>query len=313
MSRVVKIILTGLLAIVPKIVMGDGPDRLVSGFAMMPIYNPAAVTGVHDKAQVNLAGVLGKEKENLSSRSALLQGSAPFNFGGLKAGIGFDAGYFKLGGYNSVTSHIELSTAIKIGDGFLSAGVAPGFTIKKMRQDEITATDDNTDTKSTGSHSLFSLNAGIQYEKPRFYIGAAVTGVGEKKITENSSDKTDVDKVNRPARLARFTGGANIPVGPVEIKPSLMVSTDFSYSRTDLLARFRFMRRFTVGGGWSTSRMAVIIAGIDLHDFHIGYAYTFSTSDINFKRYHHEIFAGYSFKINLTETNRYGSKSIRFM
>lgn len=287
------------------------PDPLVSGYAVMPVYNPAAVTGIADKGRVAIVGSFGDETDKTSSALALFQGSVPFTAGCFKLGAGLDAGYFKAAEYTTMQTHVELSAAVKIGAGVLSAGIAPGFSTYKAPSNEIKV-DEVTHDNRTDRHNSFNLNAGLQYETPRFYLGAGVTGVGEHKAVVKADNEENSLTFNRRS-LARFTAGTTIPAGIVEILPTVMVSTDFSYSRTDMLAMLRLLRRFTVGGGWSTSRMAAVVAGVDINDFHIGYADAFSTAGTGFKRRHHEIFAGYSFKINLTKTNRYGSKSIRFM
>lgn len=300
-----------LMALLSQSGRAASTDRLVSGYAVMPVYNPAAVTGIYDKARVNILGAFGDEAEKVSSKSALFQGSAPFAFGRFKLGVGLDAEYFKAAEYSTIHTHVELSAAVRLGGGVLSAGIAPGYSNYKAPENELKA-EDAIKKQSKSPHNSFSLNAGLQYQIPRFYIGAGVTGVGERKATVKACEEEDALMFERRS-LARFTAGATIPAGIVEILPSVMMSTDFSYSRTDLLARLRFLSRFSIGGGWSTSRMAAVVAGVDIKDFHIGYACAFSTASGDFKKRHHEIFAGYSFKINLTKTNRYGSKSIRFM
>lgn len=311
MNRSIRTILTVLVALLSLSGNAVSPDRLVSGYAVMPVYNPAAVTGVADKARVNIIGSFGDEAESVSSKAALFQGSAPFSFGCFKLGVGLDAAYFKAAEYTTMQSHIELSAAVRLAGGVLSAGIAPGFSTYKAPADEI-KTEENPKNQAKYHHNSFSLNAGVQYQTSRFYIGAGITDAGEKSATVKTAD--DESRLTFDRRcMARFMGGATIPAGIVEILPTVMVSTDFSYSRTDMLARLRFLRRFTLGGGWSTSRMAAVVAGIDMKDFHVGYVYALSTAGGSFKRRHHEIFAGYSFKINLTKTNRYGSKSIRFM
>ena len=158
MNRSTRIILTILVAMVQVSALAVTPDCLVCGYVVMPVYNPAAVTGIEDKATVNLIGSFGKEAERISSKSALFQGSAPFAFGRIKLGVGLDAGYFKAAEYNTMIAHVELSAAVRLASGVLSAGIAPGFSTYKAPADEL-KTEDALQTKPKYHRNSFILNA----------------------------------------------------------------------------------------------------------------------------------------------------------
>lgn len=92
------------------------------------------------------------------------------------------------------------------------------------------------------------------------------------------------------------------------------MKTDFTFYSGDATLRARYNKMFSVGIGYRLKDAVYITLGAEIKDFFIGYAYDYSTSAIaKASSGSHEVFAGYSMKLDLSEKNKNKHKSIRIM
>ena len=261
------------------------PDWIVDNHNIFSVYNPAT-NELDKKCRLNILGSFSHQANTSSPQYYLFTGSLPIATDYLDFTVGLDAEYYKTGGYNFKQIHLQLAGNYTLKSGTLSYGIAPGFNSSTVSdKDNITLT-----------RNRFSLNGGVMFENKLVNLGISATQLFTK---QNS--------------LGHLYGRITIPAGIVEIIPSAMYSTDFSYSCADVLGQLRFWRKFSIGGGWSSSHFAAVTARIDFDDFYLGYSFSFPNQATEIKVFNHQIFAGYSFKINLNEPTRFVSKSIRYM
>ncbi len=281
-----KICLSLLAMLIHLTCLATYPGWIIDKHDILAAYNPAATIGTDNKCRLSIIGSLSHQAYTSTPQYYLFTGSLPITTDYLDFAVGLDADYYKAGEFNSKQIHLQLAGNHNFKLGTLCYGIAPGFySSTSFSSDDVTF-----------KRNRFNLNGGVMFVNKLVNLGVSATQL----FTGQNS-------------LGHFYGRMTIPAGIVEIIPSVMHSTDFSQSRTDLLGQLRFWRKFTIGGGWSTSHFAAVTARIDLNDFYIGYAFDFSDQSSENKIFNHQIFAGYSFKLNLNEPPRYVSKSIRYM
>lgn len=110
--------------------------------------------------------------------------------------------------------------------------------------------------------------------------------------------------------------GCNIPVKNTlfEVVPSVLVRTDFGFTTGELMARARYRRMFSFGIGYRWDDAVIATVAAEIKNFYIGYSYDYSTSAIrSASSGSHELFVGYSLKLDLSDRNTHRHKSVRVM
>ena len=110
--------------------------------------------------------------------------------------------------------------------------------------------------------------------------------------------------------------GSNIPVKNTlfEVIPSMIVASDFTFTTAEVTARLRY-NKFLIGGvGYRWDDAVMLHLGAEIKGFYLGYAYDYPTSAIaKVSSGSHEVFVGYSLKLDLSDKNKNKHKSIRIM
>ena len=117
-------------------------------------------------------------------------------------------------------------------------------------------------------------------------------------------------------RTLYFMTGSNIPIKNTlfEVMPSVLVKTDFTFTTGELTARCRYNKFLTAGLGYRWKDAVYLVLAAEFKNFYLGYTYEYATSAIaKASSGSHEIFAGYSLKLDLSDKNRHRHKSIRIM
>ena len=117
-------------------------------------------------------------------------------------------------------------------------------------------------------------------------------------------------------RILYFMAGSNIPVKNTlfEVIPSVMVKSDFTFTTAEITGRVRYRKFLSMGLGYRYDDAISVVIGAEIKNFYLGYSYDYPTSAISkASSGSHEIFAGYSLKLDLSDKNRNKHKSIRIM
>lgn len=96
--------------------------------------------------------------------------------------------------------------------------------------------------------------------------------------------------------------------------PSMLVASDLTFTTFEVTARARWKKFLTFGLGYRyDDAVSAMIAG-EYKGFFLGYSYDYATSAISrASSGSHEVFLGYSMKLDLGEKNKNKHKSIRIM
>ncbi len=94
----------------------------------------------------------------------------------------------------------------------------------------------------------------------------------------------------------------------------MLVKSDFAFTTAEINARVRYNKFLTFGVGYRWNDAVIATIAAEYKNFFIGYSYDYATTAIaKASSGSHEVFAGYSLKLNLGDKNRNKHKSIRYM
>jgi hypothetical protein len=110
--------------------------------------------------------------------------------------------------------------------------------------------------------------------------------------------------------------GCNIPIKNTlfEVMPSVLLKTDFTTYTGEATARLRYNKLLLAGVGYRYKDALTVSLGAEIKGFYIGYAYDYPMSEIaKASSGSHEIFLGYTLKLDFSDKNKNKHKSIRIM
>ncbi|MDE6459975.1 MAG: PorP/SprF family type IX secretion system membrane protein [Paramuribaculum sp.] len=305
-------------------------DALLTHYYEVPaFYNPAA-TGLTDLVKVHGGSRLQWIGIDNAPKTFLALADSPFKLGKRRLGAGVAINQESMGLYRNLSAAVQLSYKLKILGGTLSLGVQPGIISDTFRGSEVFIPDDDdfhddTDAaipRTDVSGTAFDLGAGIWYTRKSLSIGLSMTHINAPKISfssenglSSSDNSTDIFEFG-PARSLYFITEGNIAIKNTlfEVIPSVMVMSDFTFTRAIATARLRYKKFISAGVGYRHDDAISAILGVEFKGFFLGYSYDYPTGALSSaSNGSHEIFAGYSVKLDLSAKNKFKQKSIRIM
>ncbi len=314
MMRRLCVILLLIVALAPR-VKAQNELLLTQYFEVPSFYNPAAA-GSTDMLRVRAGSRMQWVGIDNAPRSFLGVAETPFKLLGRRFGAGMWIKQERMGLYEDLSVALQLSYAVKFLGGSLSIGLQPGMINEKFRGSEVFIPGDDNYHEETDeaiprtdvSGSAFDLGAGIRYSRSRFSLGVGCAHLFSPTVTF-SADKTSstTDGAHDFEFLARRTlyfiadGNIELKRSLFELMPSLLVKSDFTFTTGELTARLRYNRFLQFGVGYRWNDAVVATVGAEFKNFYIGYSYDYPTSAIaKASSGSHEIFAGYSLKLDFS-------------
>ncbi|MDE6229535.1 MAG: PorP/SprF family type IX secretion system membrane protein [Muribaculaceae bacterium] len=263
-------------------------------------------------------------------RDFMAAADIPFAVFGRRWGGGATMFQESIGLYKTLSINGQLSARQKLGKGYLTVGVQVGYLEQKFKGSEVEIpTDDdfhdaNDEAIPTydveGNH--FDLGVGVGYVHRLFTLGLSCTHLMQPSIKmqregsqgSGSSDEQYFEFIFR--RNLYFIASSNIPLKNTlfEVLPSVMVRSDLRGVQADITARLRWKKFLTAGLGYRTNDAVSILLEGEYKGIRLGYSYDYATSAImRASSGSHELWVGYSLKLNFGEKNRNRHKSIRVM
>ena len=329
MTRV-KYLIIILLCILPLCASAQTEANISQYYAAPTLINPAA-TGQTDF--VRIRGGARLQWLGIENAPKTFMGAAdmPFKVGNSRVGVGAVVAQESIGLYSSMDLGVQASYQLKKWGGVWSIGLQIGFRDQSFKGSEVylpdgddyhQGTDDAIPTSDIHG-TAFDGALGLWYEHPKFYAGLSCTHLMSPTITMNaesssggSETSSDRKYVFQARRTLYFTSGCNIPIKNTlfEIMPSILVKSDFTFTSGEIMARARYRKflSFGIGYRWDDAVIATIAA--EVKNFYIGYSYDYATSAIrSASSGSHELFVGYSLKLDMSDKNRNRHKSVRIM
>ena len=308
-------------------------DAQLSQYYEVPsYYNPAAI-GNTDMVRIRLGSRLQWVGIDNAPRTILATADMPSKIGKKRIAVGLTANQASEGLFRNLSINLQAGYKFNLFKGVMTAGVQLGYANEVFKGSEVLIPDGDDYHESTDeaiprtdvSGNAFDLGAGIYYSHKYFWAGISGTHLMSPTIKfsddsqNNSSTSTDNTRGDYEFQLRRtlyFMAGSNIPIKNTlfEVIPSLMVKSDFTFTRAELTGRLRYKKLFTFGLGYRHDDAVIATLAAEYKGFFIGYSFDYPTSAISkASSGSHEIIAGYSLKLNLSEKNKNKHKSIRIM
>lgn len=302
-------------------------DPQFTQYFAVPTYYNSAATGQSDFIRIRGGSRLQWVGIDNAPKAFLLTADMPFKLLNKRFGTGISIQQESLGLYRNLTADAQLSYKLKLFKGTLSVGFQIGFMNENFKGSQVVLPDDDDYHEGTDedipttdlSGSSMDLGIGVFYEHKLFWAGVSLQHANSPTITFNAESGTGTNEKNyefQAGRTLYFMAGSNIPIKNTlfELIPSVLVKSDFSFTTAEATARLRYRKFLTAGVGYRYDDAVSIMLGAEFKNFFLGYSYDYPTSAISkASSGSHEIFAGYSLKLDLSEKNKNKHKSIRIM
>ena len=315
-----------VMAIVSFHAMAQVDAQHTQYFEVPNYYNPAAV-GTTDF--VKLRGGTRMQWVGIENapQSFVVAADMPFKFLNKRFGVGAVMQQESLGLYKNLNIGVQLGYKFKLLKGEFTAGVQVGLLNESFKGSEVfipdnddyhEGADDAIPTTDIGGNAL-DLGVGVFYNHKLFWAGVSCTHVNSPTITLNSESGEGGNEKNyefQAGRTLYFMAGSNIPIKNTlfEVIPSVLVKSDLTFTTAEITGRVRYNKFLTAGIGYRYNDAISAMVSAEFKNFYIGYSYDYPTSAISkASSGSHEIFAGYSLKLDLSDKNKNKHKSIRIM
>ncbi|MCH5220797.1 MAG: PorP/SprF family type IX secretion system membrane protein [Muribaculaceae bacterium] len=311
-------------------VKGQSDVQLAQYYEVPSFYNPSAIGNtdyirIRGGARLQWLGI-----EN-APQSFVGVADMPFKLLEKRFAVGVEIAQESIGLYQTLNAGAQIAYKLRKWGGLWSVGLQVGLYDQSFKGSEVYLPDDDDYHQSVDDAiptsdihgTALDLAAGIWYEHPRFYAGLSCTHLTSPTITmnaENASGGSETSSDRKYQFQARrtlyFTAGCNIPIENTlfEIAPSVLVKSDFGFTTGELTARARYRKLLSFGVGYRWNDAVIATVAAEVKNFYIGYSYEYATTAIRAASSgSHELFIGYSLKLDLSDKNRNRHKSVRLM
>lgn len=289
-------------------------------------YNPAAI-GTSDL--LNIRGGMRMQWVGIDNapKTFAMTAEMPFKLFNKRFGVGMLMQQESLGLYKNMNIGVQAGYKLKLFKGELTVGLQLGFINETFKGTEVILPDgdnyhENNDEAipmNDLNGNAFDLGVGVFYTRGMWWGGLSMTHLTQPTISLKSETGDNTMEKSYEFQVGRtlyFMAGCNIPIKNTlfELMPSVFVKSDFTFTTGEATARIRYNKFLTAGIGYRYNDAVTISLGAEFKGFFLGYAYDYATSEIaKASSGSHEIFAGYSLKLDLSEKNKNKHKSIRIL
>ncbi|MBD5183080.1 MAG: PorP/SprF family type IX secretion system membrane protein [Bacteroidales bacterium] len=319
-----------ICAILPFKSIAQTDTRLTQYWEVPSFYNPAA-TGLTDFIRIRGGARLQWLGIDNAPRNFIGVADMPVKIGSKRIGVGVMVNQQTAGLYHTLNLGAQVSYKLRKLGGLWSFGVQGGMYDQSFKGSEVYIPDDDDyhqgqdqGIPTTDIHgTAFDLAAGIRYDHKWFNAAISCTHITSPTITmnmenqEGGSETSGTQKYQFQAkRTFYFIGQGNIPIKNTlfEVIPSVLVRTDLDFTTAEVTARARYRKFLSFGIGYAWNEGISVNIGADIKNFYIGYAYEYPTSAIrSASSGTHELFVGYSLKLDLSDKNKHRHKSVRIL
>lgn len=309
--------------------------QLSQYYAVPSFYNPAAI-GLTDNIQLRAGSRLQWVGIDNAPKAFLFTGNMPLKLFGKRFGVGIMVQQESAGLFRNLSVGVQAGYKIKLWKGELTASLQIGYANEVFKGSDVYIPDDDDYHEGTDealpqtdvSGNALDLGVGVFYNHKWFWSGVSCTHINSPTITfsddagsttgggTGGSTETAKNYEFQLRRTLYFIAGSNIPIKNTlfEVMPSVLVKSDFSFTRAELTGRVRYKKLFTAGVGYRFDDAIIATLAAEYKGFFIGYSFDYPTSAISkASSGSHEIILGYNLKLNLSDKNKNKHKSIRIM
>lgn len=325
-----RLIILVVLAAVWLHVSAQTEANISQYYAAPTLINPAAA-GQTDFVRIRGGARLQWVGIDNAPRTFMAAADMPFKLGSKRVGLGVVAGQESIGLYSSLDMGVQASYMLRKWGGVWSIGLQLGFRDQSFKGSEVYLPDGDDYHQGTDDAIPTTDIHGTAFDgRPRPVVRASqilCRAVGHAPdVAQNHHERRE--RLGRLGNIGErryefqvrrtlyFTAGCNIPVKNTlfEIMPSVLVKSDFTFTTGEIMARARYRKFLSFGLGYRWDDAVIITAAAEIKNFYIGYSYDYATSAIrSASSGSHELFVGYSLKLDMGDKNRNRHKSVRIM
>ena len=303
-------------------------DAQLSQYYEVPsLYNPGSI-GTGDLLRIRGGGRMQWVGIDNAPTSFLGVAEMPVKIGSKRIGVGAVMQTESYGLYSSMQIGLQGAYKLKKFGGVWSLGFQLGLMDQAFKGSDVYIPEDDDYHQGTDNAipmsdihgTAFDMGLGLTYTHRLFWAGLSCTHLLSPTIKmqagEGESTTADQEYEFQANRTLYFMAGCNIPIKNTlfEVMPSVLVKSDFTFTTGEASVRARYKKMFSLGIGYRYNDAVYLTLGAEIKNFFIGYAYDYSTSAIaKASSGSHEVFLGYSLKLDLSEKNKNKHKNIRIM
>lgn len=325
--RVLLVAAAAMLALLAPVRSVGQTDAQFSQYFEVPAYYNTAAIGTTDLLKIRAGMRMQWVGIDNAPRTFLAIADMPFKLFNKRFGVGLVMQQESLGLFKNMNIGAQIAYKQKLFKGTLSIGAQIGFFDQSFKGSEVYIPDDDDYHQSTDEAipqqdirgNAFDLGLGLFYTHRWFWAGLSATHLNSPSVKLDAETGENGNERNYEFNLGRtlyFMAGSNIPVKNTlfEVLPSMLVKTDLTFTTWEATARVRYNKFLSGGFGYRWKDAAYVVLSAEFKGFYIGYSYDYPTSAIaKASSGSHEIFAGYSLKLDLGEKNKHRHKSVRIM
>lgn len=333
-ARVLPLYLLAALVMLlsPAVAQAQTDPQYSQYYEVQSFYNPAAI-GLTDN--LTIRGGARLQWVGIENAPVSFTGLAnmPVKLFGKRIGVGVVMNQESIGLYSTLNLDAQLGYKFKKFGGEWTVGLGVGIYDQSFKGSEVYIPGDDeyhqssdtaiptSDIHGTG----LDIGAGLYYRHPLFWAGLSCTHLNQPQVsmsTEGASGGSaggsgmDAKYTFTANRTLYFMAGGNIAIKNTlfEIVPSLMVKSDFTFTSAEVTARARYRKFISFGVGYRWNDAVIATVSAEVKNFFIGYSFDYALTAINrASSGSHELFLGYSMKLDLGDKNKNKHKSVRIM
>lgn len=321
--HIIAILLAAVAVAMPSTLRAQVDAQFTQYFEVPNYYNPSAI-GNNDYLRIRAGSRLQWIGIPKAPKTFLVTGDMPLKLFNKRFGLGLVLQQESMGLYKNMSAGVQAGYKLKLWKGQLTIGVQLGLIDESFKGSEVVLPDDDdyhqgsddaiptTDIRGTA----FDIAAGVFYTHRWFWAGISATHLTSPTITMSTDGSEAKNYEFKAGRVLYFMGGSNIPIKNTlfEIQPSVLVKSDFTFTQAEITGRVRYNKFLTAGVGYRLNDAVSAMLSAEFKGFFLGYSYDYPLSAISkASSGSHEIFAGYSLKLDFSEKNKNKHKSIRIM
>lgn len=291
-------------------------DAQISQYWRTKTYFNPAFAGATDSIQVSALHRMQWVGIKNAPRVFIVSADMPINFLDRKHGVGIlvsndSRGLFKNtfagGQYVFKKSWKKGTLNVGIQGGYMSIG----FDASKIHIPEDQPEEDKPTIPTTSADGkALDGSIGVAWTNPKYYVGLSSTHITQPKFELDDNTTININ------RLYYFTAGYNLKIrrSKYELQPSVLIKTDTHITQYDFTARVVYDKTFNGGITWRKDDGFILLLGVNILGFDVGYAYDLPTSEIsNVSSGSHEFVLRYCLPVRFSKKRQYSHKSIRLL
>lgn len=274
-----------------------GQQRPIQSLYM---FDPLLINPAYAGAQVQLSGTAIYRNQWVNMEGAPKTFTTTLHSGFLKSkmGLGVILGSDQIGVHSDISAYGVYSYKIQLNrEMSLSMGIQGGFNYLESDYNRLNLKNLG-DPNLSGTTSKFNPNvgAGAFLRTKRWYVGFSVPYIINNKVVDINTNTEATQH-----RYYYLQAGTSKDLGPnITFMPSALLRIQESAPMSfDINGTFVFYKAVGLGVSYRLNEGIVGLFELQITDsFHVGYAYDFTTSDLNrVSLGSHEIMVNYRIKI----------------